>query len=120
MKRWNIILVTLLAVILVVMFTVNVSTQDKKEVTKAVQIDHKCDCTKGCQGTQAEAVCKDHATKCNCEKCNCTKEKCECKPKPCAEDCQKKHAAGECKDHKPGECCPSDQAKKSAETKDNK
>lgn len=120
MKRWNIILIAILAVILVVMYTVNVSTQDKKEVAKVVQIDHKCNCTDGCQGTHAEAACKDHAAKCNCEKCNCTKEKCDCPEKPCTEDCQKKHAAGECKDHKPGACCQSDKAKKSTETEEKK
>ncbi len=123
MKRWNIMMIALLAVILVAMFTMNVSTQDIKEVTKTEQTDHKCECTKACSGKITEVVCKEHdPAKCNCtkEKCDCTQEKCDCKIKPSSEDCQKKHAVGECKEHKPGACCQSDNAKKSTETEEKK
>ncbi len=116
MKKWNQILTVLLAVAFLAVFTTNLIAQDKKdikkEVTKVLKTDTKHDCAKAYSETKAKPECKDPA--------KCDHEKHDGQKSDCSGECQKKHAAGECKDHKPGECCKGDQVKKQSEKKDQK
>ena len=135
MKRFNIISAIFLTVIFLVVFTVNVGAQDKKEakkeeikVQKTETPAHKPN-SPACVAKHATGACEGHkAGECQpekCEKCNCThqegeKHVCNCDPKTCSKECLEKHAAGECKDLKAGETQKSNEVKKQPEKKDKK
>ncbi|MCU0645126.1 MAG: hypothetical protein MUC94_12805 [bacterium] len=118
MKRFTLITAIFLAIVVLAIFTVNVSAQDKKDVAKEVKKNvvkvlgtEKQDCsTKDCAKTCLE---KCTASECqDLDPAKCNDAKCACNVKADSKECLAKHAKGECKDHKPGECCPTDQAKK--------
>ena len=121
MKRFNMITAVFLAVIFLMVFAINVSAQDKKDIKKQevkVQKTEKKDsnpenCAKACQEKIAKTdCCKNH------DPAKCNHEKCDCGLKPGSKECLEKHAKSESTEQKPGECCHSDQAKKEASKKE--
>lgn len=118
LKRFTIITVISLALVILIVFVANAGAQDKKDVTKEAKkqaakvLGTEKD---GCATTDCAKKCSEQCTESEClahDPAKCSHEKCDGALKPGSKECLEKHAKGECKDKKTGACCPTDQAKK--------
>lgn len=108
MKKFRIIGVALLTVVLLTVFVIYAVSQDKtkaKKTTETVQKTEKQIHVKGsvdCKAKHATGECTGHKPGECTEKCS-GECKGECK-NICAKECKLKHEKGECTGHEPGKC----------------